>query len=593
MNMNRKPQALLFTIGLISLTTVAFAQDEAAPDPKPVYAPVGAPADPKVPARWNRFYDYAQATDLLKKLVEAYPNHARLESLGKSYGGREMWVMTITDFESGDAAQKPAYWIDGGIHANETQAVEVVLYTAWYLLESHERLESIQTLLRERTFYLMPMMSPDARDHHMYEANTTHTPRTGLRPVDDDQDGQTDEDAPDDLNGDGHITYMRVADPHGRFKPHKDFPQLMVRAPEGEEGGYTLLGPEGIDNDGDGKVNEDGPGTYDPNRDWPWNWQPPYVQRGAYRYPFSILENRMVGDFILSKENIAGAQTYHNTGGMILYGPGAAEDRYEPADMPVFNKLGKRGERLLPGYRYLNVAKDLYTVYGGEIDWLYQQRGIFVFTNELFTPFNLYRQQATGFFANDELLHEFDRDFLFGDGLVEWTEVDHPQYGKIEVGGLKKNWPRQPPSFLLEEECHRNMAFTLLCANEMALVDVRDIQVRKRPDGLIEVTAIVGNDKTQPSRPAVDVKNKITRPDLVTLEAEGLTVVTAMYGDDPLFREPTIQSREPQIVELPSVPGQGTRRIRWLAAGELPAKLKVRIDSVKGGQAERVWEGEE
>ncbi len=131
----------------------------------PVYQPAGAPADPKVDARWNFSRDYEQATALLKKLAEAHPDLCRLESLGKSHGGRDMWLLKVTNFktlpEKGSgvfsrngpegASQKrvptplsrelerPAFWIDGGIHANEVQAVDVVLYTAWFLAETYGR----------------------------------------------------------------------------------------------------------------------------------------------------------------------------------------------------------------------------------------------------------------------------------------------------------------------------------------------------------------------------------------------------------------------------------------------------------------------
>ena len=60
-----------------------------------------------------------------------------------------------------------------------------------------------------------------------------------------------------------------------------------------------------MDNDGDGKVNEDGEGYYDPNRDWGWKWQPNYVQNGAYKYPFSLSENRNIRNFVMEHPNIA------------------------------------------------------------------------------------------------------------------------------------------------------------------------------------------------------------------------------------------------------------------------------------------------
>jgi len=251
------------------------------------YQGLGAPGNPTVSAHWNRYHDYGQSTRLLKQIVKAHPKLAKLQSLGNSYGNREMWVMTISG--KGNASKKPAMWIDGGIHANEIQSVEVVLYTAWYLTEMYARHPEIRRLLDERTFYLMPMMSPDSRDAHFHKPNTTHSPRSGQRPIDDDRDGRSGEDPADDLNHDGHITQMRVRDPNGRYKPHDEFPQYMIRVKPGEKGEFTLLGVEGIDNDGDGRVNEDGEGGYyDPNRCWGWNWHPESVQRGAHRYPFSI-----------------------------------------------------------------------------------------------------------------------------------------------------------------------------------------------------------------------------------------------------------------------------------------------------------------
>ncbi len=323
---------------------------------KSPYQPVGAPANPKVAARWNAYHDYAESTRLLQAMVAAHRRHAKLESLGKSYGGREMWLLTVTNFDRGSDREKPAFWIDGAIHANEIQATEVTLYTAWYLLEMYGRNPFVTQLVDERAFYFLPMMSPDSRDAHMYEPNTTNSPRAGQRPVDDDRDGLVDEDGPDDLDGDGQITQMRVRDPNGRWKPHPDCPHLMMRAKDDEAGQYRLLGSEGFDNDGDGRVNEDGDGYYDPNRDWPWQWQPRYVQSGAYRYPFSLTENRLVADFVLDHPNIAGAQSYHNAGGMILRGPGTKAERIEPADLSVYDAIAKRGEQMLPGYRYLETA---------------------------------------------------------------------------------------------------------------------------------------------------------------------------------------------------------------------------------------------
>jgi len=549
------------------------------------YQPMGAPADPKVPAQWNRYHDYAEATRLMQDLVAAHRGRARLQSLGPSYGGRQMWLVTITNFASGDDRTKPAFWIDGAIHANEIQGTEVTLYTAWYLLEMYGRNPFVTRLVDERAFYLVPMMSPDSRDAHMYRPNTTHSPRSGQRPVDDDRDGLVDEDGPDDLDGDGQITQMRIGDPNGRHKPHPDYPDLMIPADDDEAGEFRLLGTEGFDNDGDGRVNEDGDGYYDPNRDWPFGWQPPYVQRGAHRYPLSILENRMAADFVLDHPNIAGAQTYHNTGGIILRGPGDASDRYEPADVAVYDKVAKKGQLVLPGYRYLDVGEGLYRVNGGEIDWFYMMRGIFTFSNELFTAENFFRRPPEGASGRQEDVEAFNKYLLFGHGVVPWHEVEHPQYGTIEVGGLKKQWRRQPPSFLLEEECHRNMAFTLYHADQMPQVEVQSIEVEPAAGGLFQVTAVVANRKLTPTRAAIDRKHHITPPDVVSIEGKAVEVVAGLVSSDPFFEKAAEQEHDPAELRVDCVPGMGAVYARWLVRGKGPFAVAVR--SVKGGTDRR------
>ena len=577
-------------VNCLALAGVALLAGPAAPslpadESTPVsYEVMGAPSRPKVEARWNRYYDYREATELLQQLAAAHPDLVRLESLGKSYGGRDMWVVTIT--KSGLPDDRPAFWIDGGIHANEIQSVETVLYTAWYLAETANQNPEIAELLTERIFYLCPMLSPDSRDAHFHEPNSTHSPRTGQRPVDDDRDGLLDEDGPDDLDGDGHIVMMRVADPNGDFREDDKMPGRLVRVEPGEKGTHRLLGQEGIDDDGDGRVNEDGDGSYDPNRDWGWNWQPRYVQGGAYRYPFSLPENRLVADFIAAHPNIAGAQSYHNSGGMILRGPGAKSDRYDPRDIRVYDRLGKQGERMLPHYRYLNTAEDLYEVYGGEIDWLHQSQGIFAFTNELFTGWHLFRSdtkgEPSGYFGSSDDQHEFNRYLLLGQGRVAWHEVDHPQYGRVEVGGFKKNWVRQPPSFLLEEECHRNMAFTLYHAHEMPRVEVQSLTVAPAANGLFQVTAVVENTRTIPTHSAADVTRKITPPDVISIEGDHLQVVVGWQSNEPFFEEAEDQRRHPDRLRVRRIDGHSVVYARWWVSGE--GKINVRIDSTKGGQ---------
>lgn len=543
-------------------------------------AALGSPPNPKVVVAWDRFYDHAGIMEIARRLGAAHPDRVKVGTIGKSTQGRDMVLLTVTNFKTGDADKKPAMWIDGNIHSNEIQGAEFSLYSAWYLAEMADRVPAVDSLLDQYTLYIVPTINPDARDHFIHKPNTANSPRTGLAPRDNDGDGRIDEDNLDDLNGDGHITQMRRKNVNGRYRVSPEDPRLMIPVLPGEKGEYDLLGSEGFDNDGDGLVNEDTDGGYDPNRNWPWRWAPQYVQGGSDPYPTSLIETQNIIRFVTAHPNIAGAQSYHNSGGMLLRGPGVPQDEYRPQDVQVFNNLGAVGEEILPGYRYMIVWKDLYTVWGGELDWFYGAKGILTFSNELWTPFlYFYKPVERGGNRYQTTESRFNKLLLMGEAMVEWQEVDHPQYGRIEVGGTKKNFGRVEPGFMLQSDAHRNMMFTLYQTSQMPLVRVDSVNTRSIGGGLTEVTAVVLNERLAPTHTQQDVENKITRPDQITLT--GGTVVAGFTIDNPLSGAATEQQRNPATIEVSNIPGNSLVRVKWIVQGSGP--FTVTAVSPKGG----------
>ena len=151
-------------------------------------------------------------------------------------------------------------YIEADVHGNELQGSEVCLYTIWFLMENYDRNPEIKQLVDERVFYIVPTINPDGRDFFMDEAGSGG--RTGHVPVDSDGDGLFDEDGPDDLNGNGVIEQIRKYVPgEGTHRISRDDPRIMEAVPFGEKGDWILLGSEGLDNDDDGRVNEDPPGA--------------------------------------------------------------------------------------------------------------------------------------------------------------------------------------------------------------------------------------------------------------------------------------------------------------------------------------------
>ncbi|RNI28418.1 peptidase M14 [Rufibacter immobilis] len=572
-----------FPVALVaSLLAFCGVQTSRAQTPEQVFRAAGTPHNPKVSVSWNRYYDYAGITQICQQLAKAHPDLVKLETIGDSYEGRRLWVLTVSDFKTGDPLRKPAMYIDGNIHSNEIQGAEFALYTVWYLAENFQDNRFIKELLQQKTFYIIPTINPDARDNFMHKPNNAHSPRSGMMPLDDDGDGLVDEDQPDDLNKDGHITFMRRKSPNGRYILDPQNPLRLIPAKPDQPGTYELLGYEGLDNDGDGKVNEDPIGYYDPNRDWGWNWQPDYIQRGAFKYPFSLPENRAVKDFVLRHPNIAGAQSYHNNGGMILRGPGAEEDQntYNRDDNQVYDLLGKYAEQVIPGYTYMVVYRDLYSAFGGELDWFHGARGIFTFTNELMSPYLQFDRKTASGQEREAEQYDFNKMLLFNDAFVEWEPFDHPTYGMVEIGGFKKNYPRAHPGFLLEEDAHRNMAFTVYQTYQLPQLEIREVQTRKLSNGLTEVTATIANNRIIPTHSSQDLKYKIERPDYVSLKDQSIVAGLVMENADlNLGKE---QKQNPSRLEIPNIPGMGYVKVRWIVLANKP-DLTIEVDSRKGG----------
>ena len=537
----------------------------------------GTPVNPKVQVSWNRYHTNAGIEALCKEMVKAYPHLVRLQSIGKSVGDRDIWLLTVSDFSKGNPDRKPAMWIDANLHGNEIQGTEMALYIAWYLIENFHENAYIQELLEQKTFYIAPTINPDGRAVFTEEAGTL---RSGIFPVDNDRDGVADEDGPQDLNGDGFITQMRKKNPNGTHIIDPNYPNRLIPAPVGVRGQYDLLGIEGLDMDGDGRVGEDGPGGYDPNRDFGFNWQPNFIQSGALKYPFCLPESQAVNNFLQAHPNIAGVQSFHNNGGMLLSPPGSEmdADKVSRSDRAVYDAIGKKGEEIIPGYRYYVVYRDLYTIYGGQLDWSAFGRGIFSFCNELWHSDMMYHGAYQGDRAS--MMEEFNKTMLLGDAYVPWTEFDHPVYGKIEIGGLKKNSPqRLNPGFLLEADAHRNAIFVIYHAYHTPQLDIASVTEKTLGGGYRQITAEITNSRLIPTHSSFDIQNKIERPNWISIS--GPEVVVGMVMQDAYLNQGVEQKVNPQRLAVANIPGNGKVIVRWIVKGN--QKYSITVDSAKGG----------
>ncbi len=542
---------------------------------------------------WDRWLDHDEIGERMQLMAETWPEFLDLQSIGESYGGREMWLMTINNPETGAEEDKAAMMIEANVHGNEIQGAEVVLYTIWYLMENYGEIEDVTRLVDERVFYMLPSVNPDGRDYFLDEAGSGG--RTGHVPVDSDGDGAFDEDGPDDLNGNGVIEQIRKFVPgEGNYTTDPRDPRIMRPVPPGETGDWVMLGSEGIDNDDDGRINEDPVGGYDPNRNYASDWQPNYIQGGSMNYPFELPEARAINDFQMAHPNIAGFQSFHNTGGMILRGPGAAwQGRYPADDIAVYDELGEWGERMLPYYDYIVIWQGLYTVHGGSIDWTNDGLGIVSFSNELWNGgqyFNSPLLQEQQRDADQPISGEYGRyffdDFLeLGEQFVEWAPFQHPEYGEVEMGGWKKLSGRVNPRFMSMELFHRNMAFTLYHADMMPLMTMGETSVERVEGDVYRVRVDITNERLIPTITARAEENHVVRPDLITVDGD-VEVIAAGWVPSKHRPGPTQlidQAELDRIMVRSGHPGRTTRTLEYLVRGT--GDMTVTYDAVKGGRA--------
>lgn len=416
--------------------------------------------------KFDRYYRYDDLTRILHDFAKEFPELVQVESIGKSYEGRDIWLATVTRFETGGAKDKPALWVDGNIHASEVSPSSACLYLLNKVTSEYGKNADITRCLDTRVFYICPRVNPDGAEWAL--ADHPKIIRSSTRPYPYDEEplnGLTYEDA----DGDGRMLYMRIPDPNGRWKKHPDDPRLMIRRDPTETGGeYFRVLPEGLVKDYDGvtlfrQKNKEG---LDLNRNFPSNWRQENEQVGAGQYPTSEPEVHTIVDFITRHPNIVGAVAFHTWSGVILRPYGTQSDETMPAeDLWTFQKIGQKGTDLT-GYPNISVFHDFKyhpkeVITGTSDDWQYDHLGMYAWTVEIWSPqrqagvkvekyIDWYREHPV---EDDLMLLKWSDEKLDGKGFVTWYEFDHPQLGKVELGGwdMLYAW-RNPPTAYLEQE---------------------------------------------------------------------------------------------------------------------------------------------
>lgn len=437
---------------------------------------------------------YARYDAFVEELRQiAQSDRATLSSLAKTRQGRDVWLLTLS---TGEPHSKPAVLLVGNVQASHLLGSELATRIARQLLEPAADDEAAAKLLDQYTFYIIPRPNPDGTERNFeppfYESNGN------ARPTDDDRDFRTDEDPPEDLNGDGWITLMRVEDAAGESMPHPDEPRVMITADaaKNERGRYRLF-TEGRDNDQDDEFNEDGPGGVDFNRNFTFRY--PYFKPGAGPHAVSEAETRAVADFAFDRANIAVVFSFspHDN----LFHPWKPDANSEKQrikthvlgdDAGYLNFLAEKYRQAHGGKEPPEPAKGegafsewAYFHYGR---WSLSARGWWI--PQVAVPDGEKTDEKRGADQRNQLRWLAEQDIPF----VDWQPIEHPDFPdqSVEIGGIPPFYALNPPADQLDDLAGRHAGFlqelvTLLPRLELAA------QVEPLGGGLFRVTATVRN----------------------------------------------------------------------------------------------------
>lgn len=456
----------------------------------------------------NKFFDFERMEETLKRWANENPDRCRLQVIGVSHRGRNVYALEVSNFKTGDADNRPGFYIESCIHAEEVMGTNVTMYIAWYLLSNFDSDPLVTQLLENQVFYILPRLNPDGAEFVLKQGapwcgNGRYLPG---------------EEQPEsgfywkDLDGNGVVAQMRVADRDGEWKISDKDPRFMVlRQPWESEGNFYRLLPEGEFRDYNGELHFPKPRDGNMNRQFPAKYFPEGLQYGAGTLPLEEPEAKAVADFILAHPNIGGVMSYHTNAGALLRPFGdKSDEHFKGRDLALYTALGKMGTEIT-GYPTISVyhefTPDKNVVRGGCLtDWTYDFLGLPGMVTELWNLNQSSGVVKEGFYPSDQRTPEEEAKVLeFLEARMEnpylsWKPFEHPQLGQVEIGGWNRIWvERNAPESMLEEIAEKHSEYSIKLAATLPKLSIKDIISERLDENLVRITAKIGNSGYLPT----------------------------------------------------------------------------------------------
>ncbi|MBL7543215.1 MAG: hypothetical protein JNL11_05335 [Bdellovibrionaceae bacterium] len=417
----------------------------------------------------EKYLNNEELLQFLKSYKEQHGRYFDFESIGKSSLGEDIYLITLTDKECKHHSEKPAFWIDANIHASEVTGTQGALFFVERFLDvKHEQASVHKELMKKMTYYILPRFSPDGARAFFKEANSYRSTPLAVKYDYCDFKRQ-------DIDGDGEITLMRWPDKSGPFKELPGHRGILVPREATDfsmdSDIYYQVVPESVWNNYDGfKKTKNYDFGYDFNRQSPSFFSPEGLQKGAGALPLEFSEIRAVAEAIRARKNVFAANSYHTYGGFVIMTPANVEENKLALEDRL--RIKKMGETLSEktNYSLHSGADDFIYIPGQPLpgtfdEWYYLHLGIVGLTIEFWDVWGKAGMTWERAVEKYETLSEknmlklltwakenLKREQYF----KEWTSFEHPQLGKIEIGGFKTAFfMTNPPVKYLGEEIEK------------------------------------------------------------------------------------------------------------------------------------------
>lgn len=539
-------------------------------------------------AVYEGYLDHEDLQKAIQQLHSQFPQQTKVSSIGSSREGRQIYLVKLSNNPEQETL-RPAILVVAGVDARHLAGTELSIRAARQTLEAHPE------MLQEVDVYVIPRVNPDGAEATL--AGPLADIGGTRRITDADRDGFIDEDPPRDLNGDGRITQMRIMetsiDKPATHLADPAEPRLHVKpkSAEGERATFRLL-TEGTDSDGDGRFSEDGEGDVHLDRNFMHLWQEHSNASGPY--PLSEPEALAVADFVIAHPQIIAAVVYgpHDT---VIAIPdtkpkdssGRVPRNLHGGDKALQESLAKLYRETTGQDRSTNTANE-----GSLHGWLYAHRGIPTIATTAWgrpDPSPLpeapaaeaeaapAEQQETEEKAAPEprdkeaagWLAYSDRD-RGGSGFIEWEEFDHPQLGRVQIGGFVPGFRSNPPLGNIDELAPKHAELYTKLADRRARMRIEGPTIEPVGSGLYRVRLALVNDGQLPTLTAMARQNKAVRPIAIRMGLDldrihegkrvlllrGLDAHGARHSQEWLIRP----GADPVVIEVDD-PAQGTQTI--------------------------------